>query len=112
MEYKTDLTYKDSYYKLIQKKSIETVEMYSKFINWVSGEFDVYLQDESSGIIIYYPNGYFSINCNLQLKDKIIEFTVISKSKKSCQNMFIQIISIYNHICRIYGYNKSVTYEI
>lgn len=45
MEYKTDLTYENSYYKLMQKKSIETVEMYSKLINWVSGEFDVYLLD-------------------------------------------------------------------
>lgn len=113
MEDKIDIVYEDPYYKLSQKKSVGTVEMYLKLINWVSGEFDVYLQDESSRLVIYYPNGWLSINCNLQLKDKIIvEFTVISKSKKSCQSVFIQLATIYNHIGHIYGFNKQITNEL
>jgi hypothetical protein len=113
MEYKENIVYETPYYKLIQNKSIETVEIYHKLINWVSGEFDTYLQDESSGLIIYYPNGWLNINCNIQHKNKIIvEFKVNSKSKKSCQNMFIQLEYIYNHLCKIYGYNKPITYEL
>ncbi|MEY3498351.1 MAG: hypothetical protein RL308_20 [Bacteroidota bacterium] len=113
MEYKEDIVYETPYYKLIQNKSVETVEIYHKLINWVSGEFDTYLQDESSRLIIYYPNGWLDINCNLQHKHKImVEFTVNCKSKKSCQSIFIQLESIYNHICKIYGYNKPITYEL
>ncbi|WP_040473558.1 hypothetical protein [Flavobacterium frigoris] len=112
MDYKIDITYEAPYYKLIQKKPIDSKEIYSKLINWVSGEFDVYLQDETSGLIIYYPNGSFSIDCNFQLNDEIIEFIVISKSKKSCFNMLVKVIFIYNNICQIYGFNNPITYEL
>ena len=113
MKDKVDIIYEDHYYKLIHKESVGNLEMYLKLINWVSGEFDVYLQDESSSLVIYYPSGWLSIKCNLQRETKIIvEFTVISKSKKSCQNMFIQLAIIYNHMRNIYGCNKQIINEL
>lgn len=113
MKEKVDIIYEDHYYKLIHKKPVRNLAMYLKLINWVSGEFDVYLQDESSSLVIYYPSGWLSVKCNLQCKNKIIvEFTVISKSKKSCQNIFIQLVIVYNHMRNIYGCNKQIINEL
>lgn len=34
-----------SSYKWSQREYAETLEVYHKFVNWVSGEFDLYLQE-------------------------------------------------------------------
>jgi len=41
------------------KKPIHSRTLFNKFINWVSAEFDSYFQDNSEGLKVYLPNGWF-----------------------------------------------------
>ncbi|UKM64507.1 hypothetical protein GSB9_01056 [Flavobacteriaceae bacterium GSB9] len=93
-----EIIYSKPYYKL-QIEAVEVFDVYSKFINWVSGEFDLYLQDTSRGIKIYYPNGWFSIKKSDCVHENIdMKITVVSKSKTGCQKKHSQLVSIYNQI--------------
>ena len=83
-------------------KKVETIKIkgiYERLINWVSGEFDLYLKNESDILKVYFPNGWFSIR---NFKDKnnkeLIEVKVEGKSRIACQKMMNQLESIYNHV--------------
>jgi hypothetical protein len=45
---KTDIivSYKSPYDEIIKKESFSNVLLYNKFTNWISGEFDLFLQDK------------------------------------------------------------------
>jgi len=73
---------------------------FERFINWVIGEFDLFLQDEDSkGLKVYFPTGCFSI---YRFENPAIEFGVEmkieGKSRVVCQGMMNQLMQIYNHI--------------
>lgn len=102
MDCENMMVYSKPYYKLIQEESIEDKDVYYKFVNWVLGEFDLYLQDNSTGLKVYYPNGWLSIKNNTNLT---IEITIASKSKIVCEKKYSQLVSIYNQVKRTFRYN-------
>ncbi|MEP1490197.1 MAG: hypothetical protein ABJK28_17390 [Algibacter sp.] len=77
----------------------ESKDIFVKFLNWTSGEFTLDLQDDSEGLIVYFPNGYFSIKEIGSIKNHI-EFKIKIKSKcfKKGTKIFNQVISILNHL--------------
>lgn len=85
-------------------KKVEAIKMkgfYERLINWVSGEFDLFLQNESEILKVYFPNGWFSIrNFKDEKNQNHVEIKVESKSKTACQKMMNQLDSIYNHVIR------------
>ncbi len=86
-------------YKLVQNQSLKTEALYDKFTNWVSGEFDLYLQDESSGLIVYYPSGWFCIRTTNENKDIVnMQITIVGKSEAFCKHTLKSLEAIYNHI--------------
>ena len=96
MDYRNNILYSEPYYNLTQEKSIDSVELYHKFINWTAGEFDLYLQDESMGLKVYVPNGWFSIKNSVNKKQQVyIQIEAVNKSKKACERILIQVLSIY-----------------
>ncbi|PKQ44409.1 hypothetical protein [Confluentibacter flavum] len=96
---KESILNEDSVFGLIQKKSFKTIELYQKFINWVSGEFDLYLQEESMGLKVYYPNGWFAFEKkNKHTSNFSVEILVKGKSRIDCQKILFQLDLIYNHV--------------
>lgn len=87
-----------------QLKKVETINVkgiYERLINWVSGEFDLYLQNESDSLKVYFPNGSFSIrNVKGEKNQELIEIKVEGKSRKACQKMMDKLEDIYNHVFR------------
>lgn len=55
----------DTFYRLVLKETILDLEFYHQFVNWVRSEFDLFLQDNSSGLKIYVPIGFFVLTWNL-----------------------------------------------
>ncbi|MFI1772032.1 hypothetical protein [Thalassobellus citreus] len=104
MDFKEGIIYSKPYYKLIKIKYIETIDIYLKFINWVAGEFDLFLQDESEGLKVYYPNGWLSIKSDIKLKTEMnLQITIVNKSKVVCEKTNTKLDSIYNHIYKNYS---------
>ena len=44
-----DISSKNSHYNIIKYENIKTIDIYNTFINWVRGEFDLYLMEELDG---------------------------------------------------------------
>jgi hypothetical protein len=85
-------------------KKVEIIKIkgiYERLINWVSGEFDLYLKNESGILKVYFPNGWFSIRNFKDENDKeLIEIKVEGKSRIACQKIMNQLECIYNHVVR------------
>ncbi|MFT4611879.1 MAG: hypothetical protein ACJA1H_001320 [Glaciecola sp.] len=91
------------YHQLIQRESIMNKHLYNKFLNWISGEFDLYLQEELNGLEVFFPNGEFSIkSVSENKKDILIEINIISKDLNLMNTIGTQITSIYHQIEGIY----------
>lgn len=89
------IEYQAPYYIIISKRNAD-VETYYKFINWVSGEFDLYLQEEHNNLEVYFPNASFCIeNC----QNKYHHFNLIIKIKSKS---IITCKKIMNHLERIF----------
>tara|TARA_R100001369_G_scaffold92750_1_gene139585 strand:- start:1920 stop:2246 length:327 start_codon:yes stop_codon:yes gene_type:complete len=92
------------YYQGIQRESVMNKHLYNKFLNWVSGEFDLYLQDELNGLEVFFPNGRFTIKSIAGTKkDVLIEINVRSKDLKAINSIGNRILSIHRQIESIYS---------
>ena len=97
-----DTTFENPFYNFIIYEKINTIDVYNKFINWVSGVFDLYQMEELDGLKVYYPNGWFSITILSEgEKDLNIVIKIKSKTLDSGLNMEAQIKSIYSHLNQI-----------
>lgn len=99
---------KSTRFQIEEIVKLEDNVVFCRFVNWVTGEFDLFLQDEDSkGLKVYFPNGCFSIG---RFKNADIEFGVEmkieGKSKVACQEMMNQLMQIYNHISDLYNNKK------
>jgi DNA mismatch repair ATPase MutS len=88
-----------SYFHLKKVETIKTNGFYERLINWVTGEFDLYLKNESEILKVYFPNGWFSIrNFKDEKNQNLIEIKIEGKSRIACQKMMIQLEHVYNHV--------------
>ncbi|OGS72206.1 MAG: hypothetical protein A3F91_10705 [Flavobacteria bacterium RIFCSPLOWO2_12_FULL_35_11] len=97
-----DISSKNSHYNIIKYENIKTIDIYNTFINWVRGEFDLYLMEELDGLKVYYPNGWFSITV-LSESEKELNIIIQIKSKTLDSGLKIeaQIKKIYSHLNQI-----------
>lgn len=97
-----DNSFENPYYKFIKYENIKTIDVYDIFINWVRGEFDLYQMDESEGLKVYYPNGWFCIEllCEKEV-DLNIVIKIKSKTLDSGLKIESQIKTIYSHLNQI-----------
>jgi hypothetical protein len=84
------------YHQLNKKALFNSSKRYYTFINWVSGEFDLYLQDESDGLYVYFPEGKFHIKNNIDNGNVIAEINLETKILENGQIIFDKIMSVYN----------------
>lgn len=85
-------------YKWSHNDSIDNLNTFNRYLNWLGGEFILYQQDEVNGIKVYFPNGWFSvkkIKSNKNQIDFIIE--VRSKCLKTGSKIYDVITSILVH---------------
>lgn len=99
-----NISFNKPYHQWIKRESIDSKQLYNKFLNWISGEFDLYLQEELNGIEVFFPNGKFSIKAIEEKKKNIeIEINLRSKDLKSINTIGNQIISIHHQIETMYS---------
>lgn len=87
-----------SHYYHKKEKVTEIEGFYERFVNWVSGEFDLLLQSERDDLIVYFPNGSFRISNSINEQAEVIKVEVKGKSRKSCRLIMQKLESIYNHV--------------
>ncbi|WP_430410432.1 hypothetical protein [Kordia sp.] len=102
MDNKTNISYTSPYHELIRKTTFSSSKRYDKFLNWVSGEFDLYLQDESNGLHVFFPEGTFHIK-NGDEKGNTVTAEIHLKSKvlQKGIDMIDEIMSVYNLLAKI-----------
>ena len=92
----------NSYYELMHIKSVPNKVLYKTFVNWVSGEFELFLQDKLNGLKIFFPSGYFSIT-ESETNNTDVNFKIIvrSKSKQKGIQISTQINAVLNHLLKL-----------
>ncbi|MDG1194402.1 hypothetical protein SAMN04487762_0079 [Polaribacter sp. Hel1_33_78] len=91
-----ETTFVAPYHQLNKKTLFDSNKRYYTFINWVSGEFDLYLQDESNGLHVYFPEGKFHITNEVDNGNIIVQINLQSKILENGQLIFNKIMSVYN----------------
>ncbi len=85
-------------------ESFANPKLYKKFLNWVSGEFDLFLQIEENDLQIFFPNGSLHIKeQNINSNTITAEIKIKSKNPTVGINILNQITSITNHLKNIYS---------
>jgi hypothetical protein len=104
MSKEMDISFIKPYHQWTQRKFFISNTLYDKFLNWLSGEFDLYLQDEQNGLEVFFSNGRFSIKKVAENKENIeIEINVKSKNLTIGSSIAHQIMSVYNHLENMYS---------
>lgn len=98
-----DILIKPSIHNFTRYENIKNIEIYNQFLNWLKGEFDLYLMDELDGLKVYYPNGLFSVRLfSENEKDFSIEIKIISKTLETANQMAAKIEAIYDHLNKVF----------
>jgi len=101
-----NISFESSYYNFIKYENIKNIEIYDKFLNWIKGEFDLYQMEEMNGLIVYFPNGWFSITV---LSERELDLKIVIKIKSKTLNSGIkietQVKKIYNHLNQVFEKN-------
>ncbi|CAL2085312.1 hypothetical protein [Tenacibaculum sp. 190524A05c] len=94
--------------KLVAKKSHQKTQVFtnienqffSKLINWSSGYFDLFLQEDlKDKLIIYCPNG--SITIQYYRDTSALKLTVENKRIENCIEYFSRILQLYQNMNKI-----------
>lgn len=102
MDNETNISFTSPYHQLIRKTTFSSSKRYHKFINWVSGEFDLYLQDESNGLHVFFPEGKFHIKSDTESDTTVVaEIHLKSKVLQKGIDMIDEIMSVYNLLAKI-----------
>lgn len=106
-----NISFEAPFHSITRYEKIENIQFYDQFINWLRGEFDLYLMEELNGLIVHYPNGSFSVKLySRNEKNFSIEIQIISKTLKIANQISCKIESIQNHLKKVL-LNSNSTYE-
>jgi len=90
-----------NYNNLIEFEN-KKISAYHQFVNWVSGEFDLFLKDDSDGLKVYFPNGLVWIRSEIESQKSTILVEIKSNSSKKGEkltneltNLFIRMENLY-----------------
>jgi hypothetical protein len=97
------------FFESVKLELIKNIDIYYRFINWVTGEFDLFFKNESKELKIYFPNGFFEIELFSGDRDVIavIQIKVSGKSRTTCEKIMIQLENIYQHVL-LFNKNKTI----
>lgn len=98
-----NISFKTPIHTFTRHESIENIEIYNQFLNWLKGEFDLYLMEELDGLKVYFPNGLFSVTLfSKNEKDFSIEIKIMSKTLKTAHQMAVKIEIIYGRLNKLF----------
>jgi hypothetical protein len=104
MENDIIISYNKPYHQLIKKESFTNIFLYNKFLNWVTGEFDLFLQDESNNLKIFFPNAQLHIKKITQSSDPIIiEIYIKTNVLNYGFELINKISSLRNNLVKVYS---------
>ncbi len=100
----TNTKTKPSNFQIQEMASVDSKIAYCRFLNWVIGEFDLFLKnEESEALKVFFPNGWFSISCFQNAENKInVTLVVEGKTEATCQNMMKHLKRIHKHVCEFH----------
>jgi len=95
-------SFEKPFYNFIDHQEIKSVDIYHKFLNWLTGEFVLCQNAQSEGLKVYYPDGFFTIKI-LNNNEGILntEIKVKCKSEKTGLHTYQKIASVYEHLIAI-----------
>jgi hypothetical protein len=87
---------------LVEIREIDNPNIYHLFVNWVSAEFDLFLQNEAQNLEVFFPNGFFIIE-NFRSEDGQINICIkiFGKSKNSCSVMQNKLKKIFLNVLKL-----------
>lgn len=92
-----------TYHKWTLIKPIGSTAFFEDFLNWVSGEFDLLLQEDANGLQVYFPNGSFNIKKVIHIDNSTnLEINVYSKVIRIGESYFNKISSLHQHFTNLY----------
>ncbi|CAI8401039.1 MAG: Uncharacterised protein [Polaribacter sejongensis] len=95
-----ETSYDRPYHLLNKNLFFNSMDTYHTFINWIRGEFDLHLQEETSGLTIFFPEGKFHLKNKIDKEAIIAEIYLESKVLRNGQLIFTKIMSVYNHLLK------------
>lgn len=84
-----------------QEANFNSLKNYSQFLNWVSGEFDLFLQEETNGLQVYFPEGSFFIKASTEDKNIVAHIHLSSKVEKTGNDILEKIMSLHTLLLKI-----------
>ena len=98
-----NITFESPFHTITRYEKIENIEFYYQFLNWLKGEFDLYLMEELDGLKVYYPNGLFSVSLFSKNKNDLsIEIKIKSKTLKSVNQVSSKIEIIHRRLRKVF----------
>jgi hypothetical protein len=98
-----NIAFESPFHTITRYEKIENIEFYYQFINWLKGEFDLYLMEELDGLKVYYPNGLFSVSLFSKNKNDLsIEIKIKSKTLKSVNQVSSKIEIIHRRLRKVF----------
>lgn len=98
-----NITFESPFHTITRYEKIENIEFYYQFLNWLKGEFDLYLMEELDGLKVYYPNGLFSVTLFSKNKNDLsIEIKIKSKTLKSVNEISSKIEIIHRRLRKVF----------
>lgn len=83
----------------VHNDNLDDLNTLKWFVNWLSEEFVLFLQDDVDLLTVFFPNGYFVVK-ELELTNKThVEFQIEVNSKclKNGTKIFKQVMTVLNH---------------
>jgi hypothetical protein len=91
-----EVSFSAPYYELNKKTSFSSKGKYQTFVNWVSGEFDLYIQDEEPNrLSVFFPEGNFHIKNEIKNGAIIADINLETKLLEKGELIFSKIMSVY-----------------
>lgn len=98
-----NISFEAPFHVITRYKKIENIQFYNQFINWLKGEFDLYLTEELEGLTVYFPNGLFTVKLfSKNEKDLSIEIEIRSKTLKSVNEVSSKIEIVHNGLKKLF----------
>ena len=100
---KTTKRNQNDYFEITSTESISNKSEFKRFLNWISAEYELNLQDNQNGLKIYFPWGFLKIS-EKDYENKVFNFriSIQSKYELKANQTKNQVLSILKHLKHLY----------
>ena len=99
---KLKISFQKPYHLFTEQKTFPNITVYRKFLNWISGEFDLNLQDESEHLKIFFPSKQLTIKRNSAHHTSILaEIKIKSRAIHDGFKLKEKVESIYESLVKM-----------